>query len=233
MFHPIAILGLVLSISGVIAGGYLLFERIFGSTFFNIFLTLTPNLIHTVFPRDPTMVWFTTSINKNIYASWKVALIYFLLLPIVLFVMLGFWVFLILRLCGIYDIGTAWLCIWFIVLCFAYFWSAVNQYAVEVKAKHKRAGAETIIKYIIQDPKMLFKRYSYHFFLNWVQAPFTTFKLLLIVFLFVLLHWPAWLIQICPKIKLDLTNSNTRKYYYIGYMIVTGVSGLTLIFLFK
>jgi hypothetical protein len=233
MFHPLAILGLVLSISGTVAGGYLLIERLFNCTFFAIFLNLTPRFIQSVFPRDPTITWFTIHVNRNIYASWHVALIYFLLLPIVFSVMVGFWVFLILRLFGVYYIGTAWLCIWFVVLCLSYFRSAINQYAVEVKAKHEKADAEDLKKYMIQDPKTLFKRGTFYFFLNWIKAPFTTLELLLIVSLFVLLHWPAWLIQIFPRIRLDLNDSEARRRYYAGYMVVFLVSGLILLFFFK
>lgn len=207
-------------------------ERLFSSTLFSIFLKLTPRLIQSLLPRDAAIIWFTTHANRNIYASWNVALIYLLLLPTVFSLMIGFWVFLILRICGVYNIGTAWLCVWFVVLCLSYSWSAVNQYASEVIAKHKRAKAETITKYMIQDPKILLKRCSFYFFMNWIKAPLTTLKLVLMIFLFVLLHWPAWIIQIFPRIKLDLTDSDTRTHYYVGYMLLSVIPGIVLIFFF-
>ncbi len=53
---PLAILGLALSISGIIAGGYLLFERLFSSKLFSIFLTFTPIFLQAMFPHDPTII---------------------------------------------------------------------------------------------------------------------------------------------------------------------------------
>jgi len=163
---------------------------------------------------------------------WDMALIYLLLLPLVFILMVGFWVFLVLRIFGVYNLGTFWLSFWFIVLCFTYMWSAVNQHAVEMKAKHKRANVERIKGYMMQDPIATSRRWLFYFFVNWIKSPFTTLKLLLIVILFVLLHWPAWLLKGAGVLQMNFDDTNTRKYYYIGYMVTHLVAGLVLMFLY-
>jgi len=229
---PLAILGLVLSISGIIAGGYLLLERLFSSKLFSIFLIFTPNFLQAIFPHDPAITWFRIRSNRNLYDSWDVSFIYFLLLPIISTAMIGFWAFLVLRICGVYDLGTSWLTFWFVMLCLNYMWSAVNQYAIEIKAKHRKASVKRIKGYIIQDPIATLKKWLSYFFRNWIKAPLTALELLLIVVLFILLHWPAWLLRGVSKIQINLNDANARKYYYTGYMVVFLAAGLLLMFFF-
>jgi len=231
---PLAILGLVLSTSGILAGGYLLIERLFNRVLFSTFLTLTPRLLRAFFPYEPTIAWFEIRSNRNLYQSWDIALIYLLLLPIIFSLFIGFLPFFILKVLGVYDLGTAWLSIWFVFLCLNHLWAAVNQHAVEIKAQHRRATVETIKQRMKQDPRVTSKRWVSYFFSNWIKAPFTTLQLLITVVLFVLLHWPAWVIQAFNKgTKLDLSTNETRRNYYIGYMLLFTIIGLFLIFFFN
>lgn len=229
---PLAILGLVLSTSGIIAGGYVLVERLFTCTLFSIFLTLTPRFLQSFFPHNPTITWLEIRSNRNLYQSWDVAFIYLLLLPVLFFLFTGFWLFLILKVLGVYDLGTAWLGIWFIVLCSNNMWAAVNQYAVEIKAQNNKATVETITQRMQRNPIATLKRWGFYFFRNWIKAPLTTFQLLLTVVLFVLLHWPAWLINGVTGWNINLEDNNARKYYYTGYTVLFLLAGLVLMFLF-
>lgn len=53
------------------------------------------------------------------------------------------------------------------------------------------------------------KRWDHHFVTNWVRAPFAGLRISLIVVLFDLLDWPAWMIHIIPAFRFDLTNRKT------------------------
>jgi len=150
-----------------------------------------------------------------------------------LIIVVGFWISLVLTIHGAYNIRTSLLVIWFGVLCAGNVWAAVNQHAVEIKAQHKRATLEKVQEYIIENPEKTVKRWAYYFLRNWVETPFTIVKLLLIVVLFILLHWPAWLLKGVKILKIDLSDQNTRKYYYIAYGVPASVAGLLLVFFFK
>lgn len=234
---PIAILGLILSICGTLATGHALIERLIGSTLFSTLLSYTPKFLNSLIPYEPALIWFEIrSSNRDIYYTWDLSLIYLVLLSLVLFVMGGFWVFLVLKLIWGYDIGLFWLIFWLAILCFNYYFSASNQAAFKMKILHpyKLKSPEDIKNYMRQNPIETLKLWTAYFFRNWIAAPFTTLILLLIVVLNIVLHWPAWLIQVLPKVnKINLADSNTRKYYYIGYMLSFLIPGLILIFFFS
>ncbi len=230
---PIELLGLILSISALIAGAYLLMERLFAYRVFSVFLALTPKLLQSLFPHDATIAWFTIRSGRSLYDAWDVALVYLFLLPALFVIEVGCWVFLALRLAGISYIGTSWLFSWFVFNWFIYSWSAVNQYAVEIKIKNKKATPEGIKKSMIEDPGLTLKRWIYYFLRNWLVTPLIASALVLIIILFVLLHWPAWVIKAFPKIHLNLDNKRSRTYYYLTYMLLAGIPGLVLTFLAK
>lgn len=234
---PLAFLGLALSISGVISLGYVLVERLVSTKLFSIFLTLTPNFLLSQFGHEPEMIWFKVRSNRSLYDCWDISLIYLLLLSLVLIMEVGFWVFLVLWILGVYRINTYLLIIllivWFAVLCFANVWAVVNQHYIEVKSQHKRATQKRVIEYMTEDPWNTLKRWGYYFLRNWVGTPFTTLKLILTWVLFILLHWPAWLLKGIKILKMDLNDKNTRKDYYIAWGVFASVAGLLLIFLFK
>lgn len=229
---PLKILGIALSITGIIAGGYTLVEWLVSSTLFSIFRTVIPIFLQSVFPNDSTILWFVNRTTRNLYASWDVALIYFFLMPIELILFAGCWLFLILKLLGRFNIGTPWLIVWFIGIALVYVVSASNQYALEIKSHDRRLRYQGIIKRMFSDSKQTIKKWNYYFWKNWIIAPFTALKIMAIVFLFVLLHWPAWLIQIFPPFRFDLSEAKTRRYYYLTYSVIFLISGLLLTTLF-
>ena len=229
---PLEILGLALSISGAIAGVYIIAEQLFKSTVFTVFLKALPAFLQSFFPNDATILWFTVQANKNLYNSWHIALIYLVLMPTIFALFVGCWIFLVLALLGVFNIGTKWLIIWFILIAVNYMWSATNQYAVEIKFHDRRLGVNGIINRMLSDLPKTMKRWSYYFFTNWIRGPFTALRLCLITFLFVLLHWPAWLIQTVPVFRFDLTNRKIRRYYYSWYAGIFIIAGLVLTTLF-
>ena len=229
---PFAFLGLALGISGAISFGYILVERLVHTELFSVFLKLTPNFLTSRFNYEPAIAWFKVRSSRNLYDCWDISLIYLFLLSFILVMVVGSWVFLVLRILGIYNIGTSALIIWFAVLCYINVRAAANQYAVEVKVQHKMATVEKVKEYIMENQVNTLKRSAYYFLRNWVVTPVITLKLLLIIVLFVLLHWSAWLLKGVKILKIDLNDKNTRKYYYIAYGVLASVAGLSLIFLF-
>jgi hypothetical protein len=227
------VLGLVLAISGVIAGSYIVVETLIRSTVFSVFWKVNPAFLRSFYPNDIAILQFTIRANGSLYSNWGVALIYLFLLPIVFSIFVGCWVFLILRLLGIFDIGPIWLTIWFILVAINHILAAVGQHALEIRFHDHRLRTLGITNRMLSDLPNTMKRWSYYFLTNWIKAPITTLLLLLIIVLFVLLHWPAWLIQIVPKFRFDLTNARIRRYYYAWYAVIFGVSGLILAFIFK
>lgn len=229
---PLGMLGLALGICGAIAGANIIVEQLFGSTLFTTFLKAIPAFLQSFFPNDATILWFTVRANRNLYGSWDIALIYLVLIPTVFLLLVGCWLFLILKLLGIFNIGTVWLIVWFVVVVFDYGVSASNQYALELKSHDRRLRVLGIKNRMYSDPVKTLKRWSYHFLSNWVRGPFTALKILLIIVLFVLLHWPAWLVQIVPAFRFDLNSRKTRRYYYAWYAFIFIAMGLILSTLF-
>lgn len=230
---PFAFLGLALSISGVISLGYILVERLVSTELFSVFLKLTPIFLTSQFKYEPAIAWFKVHSSKNLYDCWDISLIYLFLLSLMLTIVVGFWVFLVLKVLGIYNIRTILLIIWFAVLFAINVVAASNQHAVEVKIQHKIATVEKVKEYLLENQPNTLKRVTYYFLRDWVETPFTIVKLLLIIVLFILLHWPAWLLKGVKILKIDLNDKNTRTYYYIAYGVPASVAGLLLIFLFK
>ena len=229
---PLAFLGLALSISGVISLGHILVERLITTELFSLFLTLTPVFLTSQFSYEPAIAWFKVRSSRNLYDCWDITLIYLILLSIVLVMAVGFWVLLVLRILGIYYVGTGALIMWFVILCVGNIFAAVNQQAIEVKSQHKRATIERVKEYMLEDPVNTLKRSAYYFLRNWVGTPFTTLKLLSIIVLFILLHWPAWLLRIVKISKIDMNDKDTRRYYFIAYGVLASAIGLFLIFFF-
>ena len=228
-----AFLGLALSICGAISLGHVVVERLVSTKLFSIFLTLTPNFLISQFNYEPAIAWFKVRSSRNLYDCWDISLIYLFLLSLILVIVVGFWVFLVLRILGIYNIRTSWLIIWFIWLCVSNEWAAVNQHAVEVKSQRKIATIEKVAEYMVGNPENTLKRSAYYFLRNWVETPLTTVKLLLIIVLFLLLHWPALLLKGVRILKIDLNDKKARIYYYTAYGFSASVAGLLLVFLFK
>jgi hypothetical protein len=234
---PFAFLGLALSISGVISLGYGFVERLVSTELFSVFLKLVPNFLFSQFRYEPAIVWFKGRSTKSLYDCWDVSLIYLFLLSLLLIMEVGVWVLLVLWIFGVYSIRTylliILLVIWFAVLCFTNMWAVVSQYYVEVKAQHKRATEKKVIEYMMESPGNTIKRWGYYFLRNWVETPYTTVKLLLIIVLFILLHWPAWLLKGVKILKADLNDKDTRTQYYITYGVLASVAGFLLTFFFK
>lgn len=230
---PCAFLGLALSISGVIGLGYMLVERLITSEVFSVFLRLTPIFLSSQFRYEPAIAWFRVRSSRNLYDCWDTSLIYLFLLSLILAMVVGFWVFIVLRILGVYDIGISALIIWFAMLCVVNFVAAVSQHAIEVKAQHKRATSEEVKEDMAAAPVNTLKRTAHHFLRNWVGTPLTTLKLLAITVLFILLHWPAWLLKGVNILKTNLNDKKAREHYYIAYGVLASVAGVLLIFFFK
>jgi hypothetical protein len=225
---PLKLLGLVLSISGIISGAYLLMEWLFTYRLFTVFRKFAPEMLRALFPHDPTILWFSIRSDRGLYNAWDVALVYLLLLPILFLLAAGCWVFLVLRLASISDIGTSWLSAWFVINWLVYSWSSVNQYAVELKVKDKEATPESIKKHMVEDPWGTLRRWTFYSLRNWLTTPAVSAVLLVIVVLFVLLHWPAWIIKALHVTHLDLESNRSRTYYYVTYALLAGIPGLIL-----
>ena len=178
------------------------------------------------------LLWFTIQANRNLYTNWSIAFIYFVLTPVVFVLFAGFWLFLALALLGIFNIGMTWLIAWFILTFVNHMVSAIMQYAAEIKFHDRRLGVNGIMKRMYSDTTKTGKRCSYYFLTNWVRAPFTALRIWLITLLFVLLHWPAWLVQVIPAFRFDLTNRKARRYYYSWYAAIFIIAGLVLTTLF-
>lgn len=230
---PFAFLGLALLISGVIGAGHILIERLVTTKLFSIFLTLTPKLLTAQFNYEPAMVWFEARSRKNLYDCWDISLIYLFLLSLILAMTVGFWVFLVLRILGIHNIRVSLLIIWFVLLCISNGVAAANQHAVEIKFQHRRATAERVKEYMRENPEHTLKRCAYYFLRNWVGTIFTTLKLLSTIVLFILLHWPAWLLRGIRILKIDLNDRKNREYYYITCAVLASVAGSLLLFFFR
>lgn len=152
------ILGFAFSIAGAFAGGYALIEKLFGLSLFSVFWKIAPVVMQSSSPNMSFTTWFAIRSQRNLHEAWDVALFYFLLVLIIFPLMAGCWLFLILAVLGIYNIGVFWLIIWFVFLSFIYLVSASNQVAVEIKAKHPRANAERIKRYMTQEQITTIKR---------------------------------------------------------------------------
>ena len=215
------------------AGGYLIVELLFRSKLFSTFLTLTPAVLQSQFPSEPFMSRFKARSTDDLYDAWDMAFLYVLLLAVTFSAMAGFWLFLLLRLFGAYDLGIGWLAAWFILLLVIYAKSASDQYAFELKARHKKAGIAVIKKYMLRDQANTLKRWGFYFVLNWVKAPITALQVLLIACLFVWLHWPLWVVRAITKTRVDMQDENQRRYYYVGYALLFQGLGLVFRFLFS
>jgi hypothetical protein len=228
IYTPLGALGLALGICGAIAGANIIAELIFRSTIFSLFLKVIPAILQSVLPNDAAILWFTDRANKNLYGSWDVALIYFAVMPIIIAFYVGCWVFLVLDILGVFDIGTKWLIVWFALVTVNFMWAAVGQYAFEIRFNDKRLRKKGVENRMLSNPIKTIGKWSYYFISNWIMAPFTAIKIFLIVFLFVLLQWPAWLLRIIPAFRFDLTSRKTRRYYYAGYSALFIIAGLDL-----
>jgi len=230
---PFVFLGLAFSISGVISLGYGFVERLVSTGLFSLFLTVTPNFLYSQFRGEPAIAWLKARSSGNLYDRWDMSLIYLFLLSCMLAMTVGFWVLLVLRILGTYNIGTSGLIIWFLALCVTNWIAAANQTALEVKTQHKRATLARVKKYMVEDPLNALKRSAYYFLRNWIQTPYTIVKLLSTILLFILLLWPAWLLKGVKILKGDLNDKDTRTQYYITYGVLASVAGLLLTFFFK
>jgi len=230
---PFAFLGLALSISGVVSLGYGFVERLISTELFSLFLTATPNFLYSQFRSEPAIAWLKARSGGSLYDRWDVSLIYLFLVSCVLAMTVGFWVFLILRILGIYSIGTSALVVWFLVLCFGNVWAVVGRHYIEIKGRHKGATLEKVQEYVIENAEKTVKRWAHYFLRNWVETPYTTVKLLSIMVLFILLHWPAWVLKGVKILRADLNDRDTRTHYYITYGVLASVAGLLLTFFFN
>lgn len=145
----------------------------------------------------------------------------------------AFWVFLVLRVLGVYNIGTSLLILWFVVLCVSNGVAAVNQCAVQIKFQHNRATAEGVEEYMRENPEITLQRCAHYFLRNWIGTILTTVRLLSTVVLFLLLHWPVWLLKGMRVLRTDLNDSKAREYYYVAYGVLASVAGSLLVFFFK
>jgi len=227
-----AFLGLALSVSGVISLGYGFVERLVSAELFSVFLAVTPNFLASLLNYEPAAVWFKGRSTRSLYERWE-SLFYLFLISCVLAIIVGFWAFLVLRILGIYNIGTSGLIAWFLVLCFSNLWAVVSQHYIEIKAQHKRVTKKRVLVYMVENPSNTLKRWGYYFLRNWVVTPYIAVKLLSIMVLFILLHWPAWLLKGVKILKADLNDKDARTQYYITYGVLASVAGLLLTFFFK
>lgn len=233
---PIEILGLIFAVAGVIATAHTMLERIFHYSLFSTLLAITPLFLRSWFPHEPSILWFENrSMNRNIYESWDLALIYLFMLLIIFFLSAGFLIFLIFRLINFYYIPTSLLVAWFLLLLFSNFISAGNQAAIQFKIINPMLkNINQIAEHMRRNPLLTLRFATKHFFLNWIKTPFTTLKLLCLVILLVLLYWPAWLIRSFQRTnKIPLTDEGDRTNYLIVYSVFFICVGLLLNFLFS
>jgi len=229
----IEILGYIICLIGVLVGGYTLLERLFGISLFFVYWNAIPSFLQASYPDSPFTPWFAIRSQKNIHEAWDVALILIFFSSLSFILMAGFWILLLLYLIGIINIGINWLIFIFIILFFIYFVAACNQFALEIKAQHRRADKERIIRYMQQEPGRTIKRVLFHFLRNWIITPLICLQLLLILILLFLFDWLGWLTMFLPqRYRLNLSDDNVRRDYYIGYALFLVIIGLTLSFVF-
>jgi hypothetical protein len=229
----LGLLGLALAILGIIAGVNIVVELLFNNPLFTAFLNVIPVYLQSIFPNDPAILRFTIKAKENLYNSWDIAIIYLVLMPVVSMLFTGCWLFLILALLGVFNIGTVWLIIWFVVTAVLYFMSASNQYAIEIVSDDRRLRSKGVTKRLYADPMKTIKRVSIQFVINWVRTPLAALGILLTEILFVLLHLPAWLIKIIPAFRFDLSDKQVRTRYYAFYALIFGIAGAVLAYIVR
>lgn len=218
------------TILAIVSASYALLNWLFRRQLFTVFWRFTPQFLRTLYPADPAIEWFAIRSTRNPYQGWDTAAIYLLLLPLVLCLTVGPYVFLVLKLGGIYDIGTGWIIIWFIGILVLYLVSAVNQYGLEVIKVHPGASSQAIMENMLSDLGRLGRRTMIHFLLNWLTGPLITLVLLIMYLLFVVLNGPGWVIGWVFH-GFDMGKNKTRELYYMGYAMVCGILGAILLFL--
>lgn len=227
------IIGFALVLVAGVASAYTLIERLLGVTLFSVFWKMTPTFLQSSYPDNPFSGWLQARAHDNLHEAWELALFLLVAVSVTLFFMLGFWVFLILRLLGIYSIAVPLLILWFFLLFLLYFVSAGNQVAIEIKVRHRRADTERIKRYMQEDQVGTIKRTTRFFFRNWVVSPFAGLQILIIILLLIVLDGPAWFTKLFPTgSHLRIADDSVRNHYYIGYAAVSGIVGGILMFLF-
>ena len=229
----VGLLGLSLAILGIIAGVNIVVELLFTNQLFTTFLNVIPVFLQSVFPNDPEVLRFAIRAKGNLYNSWDIAIIYLVLMPVVSMLFTGCWLFLILALLGVFNIGTVWLIIWFVVTALIYLVSARDQYTIEIVSADRRLRSKGIRNRMLADPIKTMQRVSIQFVINWVRTPLAALGILLTVLLFFLIHWPAWLIKIIPAFRFDLSDKQVRTRYYAFYALIFGIAGAVLAYIVR
>ena len=165
----LGLLGLTLVILGIIAGVNTVVELLFTNPLFTTFLNVIPVFLQSVFPNDPEVLRFAIRAKGNLYNSWDIAIIYLVLMPVVSMLFTGCWLFLILALLGVFNIGTVWLIIWFVVTALIYLVSARDQYTIEIVSADRRLRSKGIRNRMLADPIKTMQRVSIQFVINWVR----------------------------------------------------------------
>jgi hypothetical protein len=229
----LGLLGLTLVILGIIAGVNTVVELLFTNPLFTTFLNVIPVFLQSVFPNDPEVLRFAIRAKGNLYNSWDIAIIYLVLMPVVSMLFTGCWLFLILALLGVFNIGTVWLIIWFVVTALIYLVSAKDQYTIEIVSADRRLRSKGVKNRMLADPIKTMQRVSIQFVINWVRTPLAALGILLTVLLFVLIYWPAWLIKIIPAFRFDLSDKQVRTRYYAFYALIFGIAGAVLAYIVR
>ncbi|MHB8104294.1 MAG: hypothetical protein ACYDG5_01975 [Dehalococcoidales bacterium] len=225
----IKFIGFIITACGIIATAHALFERFFAYSLFTTFIDLTPTFIKS-YGNELLPAWLDSRISKDkIYHAWDVFLLYLILLSITLFLMVAFWVFLILQLLSIFSIPMIWLIILIIMNIVANVYSAILQTALAIKIKYPEIqSTDEIMTRMLLEQTLTFKLLCKYFFLDFVIGPYNTLKILLLVVLAIILYWPAWIIRMFQRNKLNLSITGFRTTYFIGYAFIFLLVGTIL-----
>jgi hypothetical protein len=237
MFHFSSardVIWLVVSLSGAAATAHLVIERMFGSPMFSMFVKVIPRLMTTLYPYEPAFSWFEQKTNaESIEEAGDVCLVFLVALLAVVFLMLGFWVVLVMRLASKWHVPTPVLLIWFFALFVGNVVSAANQTAITFKMIPPPVKTVNGVRNrMLRDPLATAKVAMKYFAQDWVLPIFHSLKLLLTVILVIVLYWPAWVIHATQRNhRLDLAKSDVRTLYFGTYSLFCVVAAVLLRFL--
>ena len=237
------ILGLLLVVSSFIVAGHTLVERIFNYSSIVVLTEYLPKFLKAYIPSNAFITWYEIrSLRLNFYGDWHVVLFLTGCTTLTFALFSGFWALLVLKVLG-FNISNYWLLSYCLFLAFIYFWSSINQTFIKMAILHKdeltfirnthnNIDTNDMIGVFVKYPKQIMRYIVLYFFVNWVKSPVTSLGILLVLMLLVVMHWPAWLTNVLPnRYHIDITNSDTRRNYYIGYFVSAGVLGTILLFI--
>lgn len=232
-FKSIAdITGYIFMVWGLSIGAHTVLESLFRYNTFTMFLDLAPRAIAGISGDNELSVTLASrTYQKKPYEIWDVAFVYLLILSVMLFIQLGCWLFLILKMSSVVSISTSLLATWFLLNFLVCVIAASNQTALSLIMKDKRLRRiDTVKKHLKEKRSYTLNTFSKFFLKNWIQAPLETLKMLGIFLFIVVLYSPFWIMKLF-RFDIDMDNRRTRIYYFTATAFVFSLFGASLSFI--